>query len=289
MSSNALSANPAVLITGTSTGIGRTTTRLLDGEGWRVFAGVRRSEDADSLRDECSSRVTPLILDVTQASAIEQASKDVSEALGEAPLAAIVNNAGIGFGGPLEFIDLDEVRNGFEVNVFGLLAVTRAFLPLLRRGPAGRIVNVSSGAGKVAMPFLGPYCASKFAVEALSDAMRVELRSGGIQVSVVEPGFIDTPMQEKGHGDVERMRGTLTEDGRQRYDRGIDKFAANLDRFAKRATPPDAVARAIHEALTAKRPKTRYTVGADATLLAPLSRLLPDGAKDALLGKLHDL
>lgn len=289
MSSSDPAASPAVLVTGTSTGIGRTTTRLLDREGWQVYAGVRRGEDAESLRGECSSRVTPLLLDVTQASAIEQAAKDVAEALGEAPLVGIVNNAGIGFGGPLEFIDLEEMRNGFEVNVFGLLAVTRTFLPLVRRGSGGRIVNVSSGAGKVAMPFLGPYCASKFAVEALSDAMRLELRGGGIRVSVVEPGFIDTPMQEKGQGDVERMRATLSEDGRLRYDHGIDQLAANLERFAKSATPPRSVARAIFAALTAKRPKSRYTVGTDARLLSPLSRLLPDGAKDALLGKLHDL
>lgn len=289
MSSTESASSPAVLVTGTSTGIGRTTTRLLDREGWRVFAGVRRSEDAESLRAESSSRVTPLILDVAQASAIEQASKDTAAALGEAPLTGIVNNAGIGFGGPLEFIDLDEVRSGFEVNVFGLLAVTRAFLPLVRRGAGGRIVNVSSGAGKVAMPFLGPYCASKFAVEALSDAMRLELRGGGIQVSVVEPGFVATPMQEKGLSDVERMRGLLPEDGRQRYERGIDKLEANLVRFASSSSSPEAVSRAILAALTATRPKSRYVVGTDANLLAPLSRLLPDGAKDALLGKLHDL
>ena len=147
--------SPAVLITGTSTGIGRSTTHLLDREGWSVFAGLRREADADRLRAECSERVTPLLFDITQQDQIDRAAKQVSDALGEAPLTAIVNNAGVSFGGPLEYCDLDKTRSGFEANVFGPMAVNRAFLPLLRRGSGGRIVNVSSAAGLAATPLLG--------------------------------------------------------------------------------------------------------------------------------------
>jgi NAD(P)-dependent dehydrogenase (short-subunit alcohol dehydrogenase family) len=288
MSPTPVDPSPAVVITGTSTGIGRAATRLLDREGWRVFAGVRREQDAESLRAECSTRVFPLLLDVSDGGAIEQAAKDVAGALGGGGLAGLVNNAGIGFGGPLEFVDLDEMRRGFEVNVFGPTHVTKAFLPLLRRAK-GRVVNVGSGAGKVAMPLLGPYCASKFALEALSDALRVELRRFGMHVVVIEPGFVDTPMQAKGRSDAQRMRNDLPEEARTLYDRAIEKFEANLERFGANATPPEAVARAIAAALLSPRPHTRYTVGRDAKLLTPLSRLLPDRAKDAIFGRLHDL
>lgn len=276
----------SALITGTSTGIGRTTTRLLDREGWRVFAGVRRSEDAESLRAECSERVTPLLLDVTQQSAIDQAAKEVGEALGRDPLSAIVNNAGIGFGGPLEFVDLERTRRGFEVNVFGPLAVIKAFLPLLRRGDGGRIVNVSSAAGRTSNPLLGPYCASKFALEALSDALRLELRRDGIHVAVVEPGFIDTPMQTKGRSQTIEMRDALPGEGRSRYGDVIEKFQQNLERFSSKAAAPDKVARAILAALTAERPRSRTTVGFDAKFAGTFARLLPDRARDALFGKI---
>jgi NAD(P)-dependent dehydrogenase (short-subunit alcohol dehydrogenase family) len=278
--SNSLS----VIITGTSSGIGRTTTRRLDREGWRVFAAVRRTSDADALRAECSERVTPLLMDVTQQSQIDQAVKDVSDALAGASLTAIVNNAGIGFGGPLEFCDLEETRGGFEVNVFGPLAVTRAFLPLMRRGSGGRIVNVSSAAGLAATPMLGTYAASKFALEALSDALRIELRKSGIAVSVIEPGFIDTPMQSKGRDQVTQMRSGLPPEGRERYDHAIDKFAASLERFAASASAPEKVAEAIADALTASRPPTRRAVGMDAKLVSAVMRRLPARLRDAILG-----
>ncbi len=278
----------AVVVTGTSTGIGRATALLLDRLGYRVFAGVRRGEDADSLSAEASSQLVPLLLDVTDASAVECAAKDVDAAVGERGIAGLVNNAGIGFGGPVEFVDLDAMRHGYEVNVFGPLAMIRAFMPLVRRA-RGRVINVSSGAGKVVTPLLGPYCSSKFALEAISDALRMEVRGSGIAVSVIEPGFIDTPMQSKGQSDAERMRGELPEEGRKLYGHAIDKLRENISRFGKRAAPPEAVASAIHRALTAERPKTRYTVGSDAKLLTGFQRLMPDRAKDALFGYLHDL
>ncbi len=277
---NSLSA----LITGTSSGIGSTTARLLDREGWRVFAGVRRHADADGLRSECSERVTPLLLDVTKQSQIDQAVKEVSDALGDAPLTAIVNNAGIGFGGPLEHCDLEETRNGFEVNVFGPMAVTRAFLPLVRRGFGGRIVNVSSAAGLASTPLLGPYCASKFALEALSDSLRMELRKSGIFVAVVEPGFTDPPMQSKGRDQTDQMRAALPPEGLEHYGDAIDKFAVRLAQFSARASAPEKVASAILDALTASRPRMRVAVGMDAKLVGGVMRRLPTRLRDAVLG-----
>ena len=285
MSQTNVNPSPAAVVTGTSTGIGRSTVRMLDREGWRVFAGVRREEDAESLRAELSARVQPLLLDVTDGESVAQAAKEVEAAVGAEGLAGLVNNAGIGFGGPLEFTDVDVMRRGFEVNVFGPVRVTQAFLPLLR--PArGRVVNVSSGAGRLATPLLGPYCASKFALEALSDALRLELRSAGIHVAVVEPGFVDTPMQGKALEDVERMRAGLPEQGRAWYAEAIDRYEQNLSRFAKNAATPEAVARAVLDALIDERPSARTLVGTDAKLLAPLANLLPDRARDALLGRL---
>ena len=277
-----------VVVTGSSTGIGRTTVRMLARQGFRVFAVVRREEDAQSIEGEGLQNLTPLRFDVTDAAAIGQAAKHVDAQVGASGLSGLVNNAGIGFGGPLEFADVDELRAGFEVNVFGPVAVTRAFLPLVRRA-TGRIVNVSSGAGKVATPLLGPYCASKFALEALSDALRVELRSSGIFVSVIEPGFIDTPMQPKGRGEAERQRAALPADAPAYYEAAMTKLIEQFERFGRNATPPEEVAKAIHRALTAPRPRTRYTVGTDAKLLTPMNRLLPDRAKDAIFGRLLGL
>lgn len=280
--------SPAVVITGCSTGIGRTTTRMLDREGWTVFAAVRKEADAASVREEFSERVHPLLLDVVDEAQIERAAKEVEAQLGNRGLAGLVNNAGIGSGGPLEYVDLDAMRGMFDVNVFGPVAVTRAFLPLVRRA-RGRIVNVSSGAGKVSTPLLGPYCSSKFALEALSDALRVELRGAGIHVSIVEPGFIDTPMQTKGKSEAERQQAALPADAPAYYQAAMTKLREQFERFGKNATPPEAVAKAILRALTAPRPRTRYTVGMDAKMLTPMNRLLPDRAKDALFGRLLGL
>jgi len=280
--------SPAVVITGCSTGIGRATARLLDEKGYRVFPGVRKESDAQSLRDEGSERMQPLLLDVTDAASIDQAAKEISETLGEQGLLGLVNNAGIGFGGPMEFTNLDEMRSGFEVNVFGPVAVCQAFLPMLRRG-RGRIVNISSAAGRVSMPLLGPYCSSKFALEGWTDAMRVELRSSGLHVSIVEPGFIDTPMQDKGKAETQRHIDALPAEGAKHYSRAYEKFQELLEKFGKSAAPPEAVAAAIHRALSADRPRARYTVGKDAKLLSVLNRLLPDRGKDAILGRLHEL
>ena len=283
-----MSEHPAVVITGTSTGIGRATALHLAREGFRVFAGVRRQKDADRLRAEAPDAVTPIQLDVTDAASISQAAKEVERIVGAAGLAGLVNNAGIGFGGPLEYADLDEMRRGYEVNVFGVMAVTQAFLPLLRRAK-GRIVNVSSGAGKASTPLLGPYCSSKFALEGLSDALRIELRGAGIAVVIIEPGFVDTPMQTKGKSDIEKIQAASSDEARERYGAAMKKLEQNMERFGKNATAPETAAKVIHRALTSARPRTRYPVGNDARLLVPLTRILPDRAKDRIFGRLLGL
>jgi len=279
---------PSVVITGTSTGIGRATALRLDAEGHRVFAGVRCEDDGEALRRDASDRLTPIPLDVTDTGAIEVAVKSVEARVGEAGLAGVVNNAGIGVGGPIEFVEIDDWRRQFEVNVFGPAAVIQAFLPLLRRA-RGRIVNVSSAAGRVSHPVIGAYCASKFALEALSDSLRVEVRGSGISVSVVEPGFIETPMLDKAKAITAEAIEKLPPRGRELYENALRKYDATTEAFRKRAATPDAVAKAIQHALTAPRPKTRYTVGLDSKALNFLGWALPDRARDAIAGYLLGL
>jgi NAD(P)-dependent dehydrogenase (short-subunit alcohol dehydrogenase family) len=279
---------PRVVITGSSSGIGRATALLLDREGFRVFAGVRRAADAEELRRQASRRLIPLRLDVADPDSVASAAGELEGALGGGGLAGLVNNAGIGVAGPLEYADVGEMRRCFEVNVFGVAALTQALLPLLRRG-RGRIVNVSSGAGRAATPLYGAYSASKFALEALSDALRVELRGTGVAVSVVEPGVIDTPMQQKGRDDAERLLASLSDEARARYAGAVARLRQNIERLARNATPPERVARAILDALTAPRPRTRYAVGADARTLALLARWLPDRARDAIFARFGGL
>ncbi len=278
----------AFVITGTSTGIGRATALRLDAEGHRVFAGVRREADGEALRRDASDRLRPILLDVTDAGSIEAAVKSVEAEVGEAGLAGVVNNAGIGVGGPIEYLEIDDWRRQFEVNVFGPAAVIKAFMPLLRR-TRGRIVNVSSAAGRVSNPIIGAYCASKFALEALSDSLRVEVRGSGISVSVVEPGFIETPMLDKAKSETAEAIEKLPPRGRELYENALRKFDATTDAFRKRAATPDAVAKAIQHALTAPRPKTRYTVGLDSKALTFLGWALPDRARDAIAGYLVGL
>jgi NAD(P)-dependent dehydrogenase (short-subunit alcohol dehydrogenase family) len=279
---------PSVVITGTSTGIGRATALRLDAEGHRIFAGVRREADGEALRREASDRLTPIPLDVTDTGAIEVAVKSVEAEVGEAGLAGVVNNAGIGVAGPIEFVEIDDWRRQFEVNVFGPAAVVKAFLPLVRRA-RGRIVNVSSAAGQVSNPLMGAYCASKFALEALSDSLRVEVRGSGISVSVVRPGFIEAPVLDKGKAETATAIEQLPPRGRDLYENALRKFDETTNAFRKRAATPEAVAKAIQHALTAPRPKTRYTVGLDSKALTFLGWALPDRARDAIAGYLVGL
>ena len=277
-----------VLVTGASTGIGRATALRLDRANFRVFASVRRATDGDSLCAEASERLTPLTLDVTDTPSLEAAAQLVHEATGDAGLQGLVNNAGITVGAVLEYIDLDDLRRQFEVNVVGLAAVTRSFLPLVRTG-AGRIINISSSGGYLAPAFSGPYAVSKFAVEALSDSLRRELRTWAIPVSVIQPGAIETPIWDKGRNEVERLAASLSAEGWERYGSVYEKMNQLIEATAQRAIPADAVAKAVERALTAAWPRTRYRVGVDAHLIRALTMLLPDRWVDAILARVFGI
>jgi NAD(P)-dependent dehydrogenase (short-subunit alcohol dehydrogenase family) len=269
----------AVLITGTSTGIGRATALHLDQLGYQVFATVRKERDAASLRSQASERLTPLLLDVTDEVSISQAEEVVSQVVGDAGLMGLVNNAAVAFVSPLEFAPLDEMRWLFEVNFFGLLAVTQKFLPLLRQAH-GRIVNVSSTASVVVAPFHGPYSASKLALNGLSDALRLELRPLGVKVSVIIYGSVKTPIWDKGGGTSGQIIQDYPAQAWDLYGANYRVLVDYFRRMGKSGISTEEATRPILHALSAKRPKTRYYVGRDARQFYILSKLLS--------GRLHD-
>jgi NAD(P)-dependent dehydrogenase (short-subunit alcohol dehydrogenase family) len=275
-----------VLVTGASSGIGRATAEHLVQAGFRVFAGVRRDQDVATLRGANLPGLIPILLDVTDSTALVRATHEIDAEVGSRGLAGLVNNAGVSGGGPLEVVDIDLVRACFEVNVIGALAVTRAMLPMLRRGK-GRIINMSSGAGRVATPLMGPYCASKFAVEAVSDVLRMELHRSGVAVSTIEPGAVSTSMVGKGNEQIERQIAQLPADAPDYYHHSLLKLRGAFDRTSY--NDPEAVAKVVYKALTAARPRTRYVVGGDAKFLLLLRSLFPDRAMDAFLRWLVDL
>jgi NAD(P)-dependent dehydrogenase (short-subunit alcohol dehydrogenase family) len=283
MSTNGHGAGKSAVITGASTGIGRACALRLDAMGMQVFAGVRRTSDGDALSDG-RPRITPLIIDVTDAGTIAKAQATVTDAVGARGLDGLVNNAGIGVGGPLEFVSIDDMRRQFEVNVFGQLAVTQAFLPLLRKA-TGRVVNMGSVGGRMAAPFIGPYSASKFAMEALTDALRIELRPWKIDVMIVEPGSIATPIWDKAQATTADLERDMTDEARALYGGTIPAVKAFMADAEKRGIPPDSVAKAVAHALTSKRPKTRYLVGRDARLQAALATVAPDRMVDAVIAR----
>ncbi len=271
---------PAVLITGASSGIGAACALHLDQLGWHVFASVRTRQDADALQQKASNRLTPLFLDVTDAGSIMAAVETITAAIGEAGLAGLVNNAGIVVVGPLECLPASELQAQFAVNVLGLTAVTQAFLPLLRQGQ-GRIVNIGSLAGKLAFPLWGPYAASKFAVEALTDALRMELLPWHLMVSLVEPFVIATPLWKK---IAQRARENSTPEMQRLYGPLLTYVDDSMPRTGQSGLPADNVAKTVVHALTARTPKTRYVVTKPGlSLLTRLLRLLPDRTRDRLL------
>jgi NAD(P)-dependent dehydrogenase (short-subunit alcohol dehydrogenase family) len=270
-----------VMITGASSGIGKTCAIYLDQRGYRVFAGVRKAADGEALT-AAAPRVRPLIVDVTDQQSVAGAAEQVKQALGETPLAGLVNNAGIGLGGPAEFLALSDMRRQMEVNLVGQLGVIQAFMPMLRRS-RGRIVNISSVGGRAATPFLAPYCASKFALEALSDCLRVEVKPWGIKVAVVEPGAIQTSIWDKSRNTVEEVTRSLPPEGLRLYGEEIGRMRVLIAMQERMAIPAERVAAVVAHALSARRPRTRYLVGFDAKVMALLHWLLPDRAYDAVL------
>jgi NAD(P)-dependent dehydrogenase (short-subunit alcohol dehydrogenase family) len=268
---------PTALITGASTGIGRATALRLAANGWRVFAGVRDQAAGDSLQAAApAGRLTPLTLDVTDPAQIAAAAAQ----LPDEGLDALVNNAGIGIGGPLELISGEDLRRQFDVNVFAQIAVTNAMLPALRR-TRGRVLFISSIGGRVAMAFTAPYAASKHAIEAFGDALRVELHSSGVQVALIEPGSVATPIWDKSRGEAEKL--TIPPELQEQYGRvpaAIDKV---LQDTAQRGVPPELVAETVERALTSRRMRARYLVGRDARAMLTANRLLPSRVWDRIV------
>jgi NAD(P)-dependent dehydrogenase (short-subunit alcohol dehydrogenase family) len=272
------------LITGSSTGIGEATALRLDRAGHRVFAGVRKQEDADRLAKEASDRLVPLLLDVTEESQIREA----AQALEPDGLDGLVNNAGIGRGGPLEFLPIDEWRTQFDVNVFGQIALTRALLPFLRRSK-GRVVFVGSIGGRVGGALFGPYSGSKFALEGIAESLRHEVDPLGVSVSMVEPGAVRTRIWEKGRSEADRLEEELPDEAGELYGEQFERLREGFDESERRGVDPDVVAKVIERALTSPRPRHRYLVGPDAILLGSLDRVLPHSAKHWAVTRLSRL
>jgi NAD(P)-dependent dehydrogenase (short-subunit alcohol dehydrogenase family) len=279
---------PTALITGASTGIGEATTLRLARAGWTVFAGVRDpAAGARLVRDAGPGRgrVLALTLDVTNPEQIARAAARVAEETGLGAAAspgrldALVNNAGVGVGGPLELIPIENLRVQLEVNVLGQIAVTQALLPALRSA-RGRIVFLSSVGGRVAMAFTAPYAASKHAIEAIGDALRVELRTSHVQVALMEPGSVATPIWDKSRAEADEV--SVPDSLQQQYGHVPAAMDKVLEDTAKRGIPAEEVAETIERALTARRMKARYLIGRDARAMVLARRLLPDLVFDRL-------
>jgi len=272
----------AILVTGASTGIGRATTEHLCGRGHHVYATVRRQHDAEELTAELGEQVTPLLCDVTDQDAVLAAAESVASSLGSQRFAGIVNNAGVAMGGPIEYLPLAKWRTQLEVNVIGQVGVTQAFLPLIREHQ-GRVVFIGSIGGRVANGMLGPYAASKFALEAIAEALRLELAEWKIDVALVEPGAIKTAIWAKARNYSEELTKELGEDigphALERYATLIGLVSRGIEMQDKNGIDPSRVAEAIEHALFSAKPKHRYLVGRDAMVMGAVSRIMPDKAR----------
>ena len=265
MTTEAVARRGAVVVTGASSGIGEACALHLDRLGFQVFATVLPGEDSEPLR-KASGRLTVVDLDVTDAAIIASAASTIAASVGETGLAGLVNNAGISGGsasGPLEFLPIAALRQQFEVNVVGQIAVTQAFLPLVRLGH-GRIVVMGSLASQLICPFTSPYCASKAALASLTAALRVELQPWNIPVSLVVPGTIATPIWGRAVHQLDKIVGVLPQEAQNLYGRAITATREFLEEMSQVGSPPDDVAKVVEHALTVNRPKTRYVVGQDA-------------------------
>jgi NAD(P)-dependent dehydrogenase (short-subunit alcohol dehydrogenase family) len=273
----------SVVITGVSTGIGRAAAEVLAARGFHVFGSVRRAGDAEALQAKLGTAFTPLVFDVTDAAAVQAAATKVEAALAGETLAGLVNNAGIAVAGPLLYLPVDEFRQQLEVNLTGVVIATQAFAPLLgaglpaRRDP-GRIVNISSVGGKTANPFMAPYNVSKFGLEGLSESLRRELLPFGVDVVVVAPGAVATPIWDKADQvDVSRYANTP-------YAAALERIRAYMLQLGRTGLPPERIGEVIHHALTAPKPKVRYTVAPDMFQIW-MGEHLPKRMLDRIVGK----
>jgi NAD(P)-dependent dehydrogenase (short-subunit alcohol dehydrogenase family) len=276
----------SVVITGVSSGIGLGAARVLVGEGYRVFGSVRRQVDAERVRQELGEAFTPLLFDVTDTGAVKAAGDQVREALAGESLFGLVNNAGVAVAGPLLQLPLDELRRQLEVNLVGVMACVQIFAPLLFetvKAPEmpGRIVNITSVGGRNGMPFIGPYAASKFGLEGLSESLRREMMMFGVEVVVIAPGFVATEMTVKGaETDLTPYAGTP-------YAGPMERLRAFMTPGSRDALSPEQLGRAILHALTTPRPRVRYTVTRDRLqqfMIDTLPKRMVDGMIASRLG-----
>jgi NAD(P)-dependent dehydrogenase (short-subunit alcohol dehydrogenase family) len=272
-------AQEMAVVTGASTGIGAATARELARRGFHVLAGVRRERDAEAIRGQ---GIEPLIVDITKPDHIRALAARVYDDPQGRALRALLNNAGVGMNAPVESFPIDEWRHLFEVNLFGHVAVTQALLPALIRSK-GRVVNISSVGGKIAMATYGPYAGTKFALEAVSDSLRRELAPTGVQVVVVEPGAVRTEMPGRAIASASALASTMTPEQNQRYGALVQAMNAQTTAHTSSGLPAQAAAKVIAKAVIARRPRTRYTVGRDAALITRLVRILPDRTLDRIL------
>ncbi len=275
---------PNALVTGTSTGIGEACVTRLAGLGWTVYAGVRRTEDGDRLKAQITGDVRPVILDVSNREHTRRVISDIERDARGSGLQALVNNAGVGVGGPVEYVAEADWRWVFDVNFFGVVALTQAAIPLLRAG-RGRIVHVGSIGGRIASPGLGPYSASKHAIEALAETQRHEFARSKtpIRVALIEPGEVKTAIWDKGDATVDELERAYDAVAKERYQWLLDQARGFLSEGREKGVPASAVADAVEHALTAKRPKARYVVGPDAKLIAYVVSHLPDRVRDTFV------
>ena len=282
------SLSDSVVVTGASSGIGAACALTLDTLGYRVFAGVRNPVDGERLQRQAGPRLMPIRLDVTDSASIAAASHTVAAMVDDRGLAGLVNNAGIGVAGPIELLPLADWRRQFEVNVFGVIAVTQTFLPLIRKGH-GRIINMGSIAGRASMPFMAPYAASKHALEAITDALRLELQPWGIRVALITPGAIATPIWGKTRKETDTWDATWSQDLKDMYKEGFTRIKDAATAAGEQAQPARVVAAAVAHALQSRWPKTRYLVGSDAAIRSWLALLLPDRLNDWIITRIVHL
>ena len=278
-------ATQTALVTGASTGIGRAVALRLDAAGWGVYAGVRNTGAAEALQAVGSVRLQPVMLDVRRPDQIAEVTARLKVELGSRGLGALVNNAGVPVGGPLEYIDLGELRRCFEVNTIAPIALVQAAADLLRTA-RGRIVFVSSIAARIAGPNMGPYSASKHAVSALAESLRAELHAAKVKVSVVEPGAFDTEIWPKSAAYGANLRANLPREAIERYEKLLSHSEKVLATSQKHASSPDVVAQAVEKAITARFPKSRYVVGRDARGAALAVRFLPDRLRTRMVRRI---
>jgi NAD(P)-dependent dehydrogenase (short-subunit alcohol dehydrogenase family) len=268
-----------VVVTGTSSGIGRATAEQLAAVGFHVLAGVRRQEDADKIKHK---NIEPVIVDVTKIDTLKSLAERVEQDPLGRPLRAVVNNAGIAVNAPLEMVPLDEFRRQIEVSVIGQVAVIQALTPALLNS-GGRVVNIGSIGGKVSMPGFGIYSAAKYAMEAINDSLRREMSSFGLKVIMITPGGVSTGLSEQGITTAARLAKLMTPDQHKRHDRLFDAVKVQAETWATDGISPEKVAAVVSRAIHVSKPRTRYTVGRDSALLIRLVRILPDKLLDWML------